>query len=135
RERTRSHHIWMVRKWKDGVMRTSKSAAVVFGTVLALGAVMTLSASHTAKRERTKIVEFTAVRGIDRASIDQSRSIEAEFAADSCVCYANGKSYSPGSKTCLGGQVMICSDRPSGSGNNCGWAPPKVDGAPERCGN
>lgn len=69
-----------------------------------------------------------------RYSIDASANFIARTAAvDSCVCYANGTSHSPGARACISGRTMICSDRPSGSGTNCGWAPPKVDSEPERC--
>jgi hypothetical protein len=43
---------------------------------------------------------------------------------DSCKCYCEGKSWSPGATACMGGYKFRCVDRGSES-KNCGWDPVK----------
>jgi hypothetical protein len=45
-------------------------------------------------------------------------------AADGCVCYCNGTSWSPGADACMGGWKYRCVDR-NNDGTNCGWDPIK----------
>lgn len=115
-------------------MLTTKAALSVIAIVLTVGAVAA-TVKHNDEKG-TPAAEAAALTGTHYRSADSSetsRTIAPMVAAASCVCYAHGTSYQPGSKTCIGGRTMICSDRPSGSGNNCGWASPNVSGDPERC--
>jgi hypothetical protein len=43
---------------------------------------------------------------------------------DTCKCYCEGKSWSPGVTACMGGFKFRCVDR-GNEGKNCGWDPVK----------